>query len=112
MQTQLLKSLSLDAINFNFKNIIMKIDFRKIQVQDIEGNNSTLDVSKELGNAIYGKTADIGELELARDIYKNGEVDVDAANAAIIGKYVREGFLAFVQEAVCPLLENIINPKK
>lgn len=90
----------------------MKIDFRKIQVQDIEGNNSTLDVSKELGNAIYGKTADIGELELARDIYKNGEVNVEATTAAIIVKYVREGFLAFVQEAVCPLMENIINPKK
>lgn len=90
----------------------MKIDFRNIKVKDIEGNNSTLDVSKELGNAIYGKTADIGELELARDIYKNGEVDVEATTAAIIVKYVREGFLAFVQEAVCPLMENIINPKK
>lgn len=90
----------------------MKIDFRNIKVKNIEGNNSTLDVSKELGNAIYGKTADIGELELARDIYKNGEIDVEATTAAIIVKYVREGFLAFVQEAVCPLLENIINPKK
>ena len=30
----------------------------------------------------------------------------------VIVKYVREGFLAFVQEAVCPLLEDIINPKK
>lgn len=89
----------------------MKIDFRRIQVKDIEGNNSTLDVSKELGNAIYGKTADIGELELARDMYKNGEIDVDAENAAIIVKYVRLNFLAFVQEAVCPLLEDIINPK-
>ena len=74
----------------------MKIDFRNIQVKDIEGNNSTLDVSKELGNTIYGKTADIGELELARDIYKNGKVDVDAANAAIIVKYVREVFLAVI----------------
>lgn len=68
--------------------------------------------SKELGNTIYGKTADIGELELARDIYKNGKVDVDATNAAIIVKYVREVFLAFVQEAICPILEDIINPKK
>lgn len=69
-------------------------------------------MSKELGNAIYGKTADIGELELAREIYKNGEVNVDATNGAIIMKYVCEGFLAFVQEAVCPLLKDIINPKK
>ena len=54
----------------------MKIDFRKIQVKDIEGNNSTVDIAKMLGNAIYQKTADLGELELAQQIYKNGEVEV------------------------------------
>ena len=30
----------------------MKIDFREIQVKDIEGNNSTVDIAKMLGNAI------------------------------------------------------------
>ena len=53
----------------------MKIDFRNIQVKDIEGNNSTVDIAKMLGNAIYQRTADLGELELAQNIYKNGEVD-------------------------------------
>lgn len=90
----------------------MKVDFRKIEVKDIEGNNSTLDMAKELGNTIYKKTADLGELDLARDIYKNGEVELDAEQATILIKYIREGFLAFVQEAVCPLLDNIINSKK
>ena len=90
----------------------MKVDFRKIEVKDIEGNNSTLDMAKELGNTIYKKTADIGELELARDIYKNGEVELDAEQATILIKYIREGFLAFVQEAVCPLLDEIINSKQ
>lgn len=52
----------------------MKIDFRNIQVKDIKGTIIPLDVSKELGNAIYGKTADIGELELARDIYKTARL--------------------------------------
>lgn len=90
----------------------MKINFREIAVKDIEGNNSTLDLSKELGNTIYKRTADLGELDLARDIYRNGEVDVDAGQATILIKYVREGFLAFVQEAVCPLLDEIINSKQ
>lgn len=90
----------------------MKVDFRKIEVKDIEGNNSTLDMAKELGNTIYKKTADLGELDLARDIYKNGEVELDAEQATILIKYIREGFLAFVQEAVCPLLDNIINSKQ
>ena len=90
----------------------MKIDFRKIEVKDIEGDNSTLDMAKELGNTIYKKTADLGELDLARDIYKNGEVELDAGQASVLIKYVREGFLAFVQEAVCPLLDEIINSKQ
>jgi len=90
----------------------MKIDFRKIAVKDIEGKNSNLDLSKELGNSIYRNTADLGELELARNIYKDGEVEVDAGQAEILNKYVREGFLAFVQEALCPVLNEIINLKK
>lgn len=90
----------------------MKIDFRNIEVRDIDGNKSTVDVSKELGNVIYKKTADIGELELAREIYKQGEAEVDAEKAHIIVKYVNETFLAFVKEAICPVLEDIINPKK
>ena len=76
----------------------MKIDFREIQVK--EGNNSTVDIAKMLGNAIYQKTADLGELELAQNIYKNGEVEVSPEQAESIKKYVSTGFVAFVQVAV------------
>lgn len=31
----------------------MKIDFRKIELVDLEGNKSTIDVSKTFGNAIF-----------------------------------------------------------
>lgn len=89
-----------------------KIDFRKIEVKNIEGKKSNLDLSKELGNVIYQKTADLGELELARNIYKNGEIEVNAEQATILNRYIREGFLAFVQESVCPVLDEIINAKK
>ena len=75
----------------------MKIDFREIQVKDIEGNNSTVDIAKMLGNAIYQKTADLGELELAQNIYKSGEVEVSPEQAESIKKYVSTGFVAFVQ---------------
>ena len=75
----------------------MKIDFREIQVKDIEGNNSTVDIAKMLGNAIYQRTA---ELELAQNIYKNGEVEVSPEQAESIKKYVSTGFVAFVQVAV------------
>ena len=78
----------------------MKIDFREIQVKDIEGNNSTVDIAKMLGNAIYQKTADLGELELAQRIYKNGEVELSTDEAERIKEYVRTNFVAVVQLAV------------
>lgn len=78
----------------------MIIDFRNIQVKDIEGNNSTVDIAKMLGNAIYQKTADLGELELAQQIYKNGEVELSTNQAERIKEYVRTNFVAVVQIAV------------
>ena len=78
----------------------MKIDFRNIQVKDIEGNNSTVDIAKMLGNAIYQRTADLGELELAQNIYKNGEVELSTDQAERIKEYVRTNFVAIVQVAV------------
>ncbi|WP_148364754.1 hypothetical protein [Bacteroides sp.] len=78
----------------------MIIDFRNIQVKDIEGNNSTVDIAKVLGNTIYQKTADLGELELAQQIYKNGEVELSTDQAERIKEYVRTNFVAVVQIAV------------
>lgn len=39
-------------------------------------------------------------LELAQNIYKNGEVEVSPEQAESIKKYVSTGFVAFVQVAV------------
>ncbi|MDD3038602.1 hypothetical protein [Bacteroides sp.] len=91
----------------------MKIDFRKIETTDIEGNNSTFDVSKELGNTIYKNTPDLGELDFAQTIYKEGEVEVDEEKAAIIRKYMDVGqFLAFIKKSVYEKLDSINNQKQ
>lgn len=93
----------------NINSLIMKIDFRTIQVKDIEGNNSTFDISKMLGNAIYQKTADLGELELAQQIYKNGIVELSPEKAERIKEYVKSNFVAVVQVAVNEALSSINN---
>lgn len=85
----------------------MKVDFRKIEVTDIEGNKSTFDISKMLGNAIYQKTADLGELELAQNIYKNGEVELSTEKVECIKGYVKNNFVAFVQMAVNEALSKL-----
>lgn len=85
----------------------MKIDFRTIEVTDIEGNKSTVDISKILGNVIYQKTTDLGELELAQNIYRNGEIEVSREQAECIRKYVSENFVAYVQLPVNELLSKV-----
>ena len=71
----------------------MKIDFRKIEVTDIEGNKSTFDISKELGNTIYKNTPDLGELDFAQAIYKQGEVEINEEKAEAVRKYMDVGQL-------------------
>ena len=89
----------------------MKIDFRKIEVTDLEGNKSTFDVSKELGNTIYN-TTDLGELEFAQEAYKHGEVEVDSEKAEIVRKYMEVGrFFARIKKGVFDLLDSINNEK-
>lgn len=90
----------------------MKIDFRKLELKDVEGNSFEMDIAKELGNIIYSETVDIGELELARSIYLNGEIDVNPAKAEILKKYIEGEYRAFVKETLIPILDNIINFKK
>jgi len=88
----------------------MKIDFRKIEVTDLEGNKSTFDVSKELGNTIYNNTTDLGEF--AQEVYKHGEVEVDSEKAEIIRKYMEVGrFFARIKKGVFDLLDSINNEK-
>ena len=84
----------------------MKIDFRRITVEDIEGNPITIDVSKELGNDMYLNAQDIAEADLGHDIYHNGEMELTDEQAAMVAKYVERGFKAFVKKSLLPMLEK------
>lgn len=87
----------------------MKIDFRKIKVTAVDRTTKEFDLSQELANDIYNNTQDVGELEVSRDLFTEGDIEVDAAKAVILNKYIRKDFKAFIAEAVCPILDNIIN---
>ncbi len=87
----------------------MKINFRKIKVTAIDRTTKEFDLSQELANDIYNNTQDVGELEVSRDLFTEGDIEVDAAKAVILNKYIRKDFKAFIAEAICPILDNIIN---
>ena len=60
----------------------MKLELKKIEVTNIEGEKEVLDFGyKGLANYIFKKTMDIGELEMARELYKEGELEVDRETA-------------------------------
>ena len=76
-----------------------KLNFKAVPTRDIEGNLEPRDISKELGNYIYRETSDLGELDLAQRIYKNGEIEATDEEIEIIRKYINSGYKAFVKKA-------------
>lgn len=111
----------------------MKIDFRKIVVNDIEGNVlmkevgkrdsegnivgterviDYKDVSKDLGNAIYFNARDIQERDLGRKIYFEGEVEVDESNVDLIRGLSDQIFYAYVKFPLFKLLDSALNQNK
>lgn len=78
----------------------MEIDFRNLPVRDVEGNPAPRDISKELGNYIYNETADLGELDLAQRIYREGRVDLTDDELEAVRRYVGKGYKAFVKRAL------------
>ena len=88
----------------------MKIDFTKITMKDIEEIETEIDLDYQgLANYIFNQTKDLGELELARNMYKKGIVEVDSKCAEALKTYIHDAFNASVHEAIFPKLDSIIN---
>lgn len=83
----------------------MKIDFSKIYVKDIEGNEVTLDVSQELGNMMYLNARDIAVADLGHEIYHKKEVELNDDQAKAVAEFVENGFKAFVKREILAMLK-------
>lgn len=84
-----------------------KLNFKAVPTRDIEGNLEPRDISKELGNYIYHETSDLGELDLAQRIYKDGEVEANESEIEIIRKYIDSGYKAFVKKAFEEMVSDV-----
>lgn len=87
----------------------MVIDFKNINIKDIEGNDKAVDVSKDLANVLYNTAITKEGLEIAKTIYNNGEVEVSKNLAEAIKQLINGNFLAVIQESLNPILDNIIS---
>lgn len=84
-----------------------KLNFKAVPTRDIEGNLEPRDISKELGNFIYRETSDLGELDLAQRIYKEGEIEASEEEIEIVRKYINSGYKAFVKKAFEEMVSDI-----
>ena len=77
-----------------------KVDFRKIEIENINGEMETVDLSKTLGNALFphGKTFEV--VELARNIWKDGEVELKDEDVKILEEYVPQLFPYIFKTAI------------
>lgn len=86
------------------------MNLKKITITGIDGVAKELDFEyKGLANYIFNKTKDIGELEVARELYKTGKVELNKENAQLLKTYIKECFGAVVQEALFPILNKEID---
>ena len=69
----------------------MKLKLKEIEVTKIDGSKQKLELDyKGLANYIFNQTKDLGELELARELYKKGEIEVDKEKATALKAYIDE----------------------
>ena len=90
----------------------MLIDFRNITIKNIEGEESTVDISKDLGNLLYNSAVSQEGLEISRELYHNGEMDVTKENVEVLKGIIAGNFLAVIQESLNPIFDNIMNTEE
>ena len=66
-----------------------KVDFRQIDVKNIDGGIEKADVSKQLGNVMYMNGQNIEECELGKAIYHNGEVELTQQQKDMVRRFIK-----------------------
>ena len=66
-----------------------QIDFTKVSIKDIEGNEQETNVAKAVGNLIFNMADDVAEHDLGIKIYhSDGAIDIDENEEKILKKYL------------------------
>ena len=87
------------------KIVIMELDFRKVVIKDVNGQEQEVNLQKELGNQLYMGGRDIEECELGSLIYHDGCAIVDAKGQSAIRRIVG-GWPFVLRSGVTKLMEG------
>ena len=68
---------------------MVKVNFSKIIIKDIEGRDVQADFQKQLGNQLYMQGRNIEECELGKRIYHaDGEVELSEKECEMVRNYI------------------------
>ena len=73
-----------------------KVDFRKIEIENINGDKEVVDLSKILGNSLYSQGKTLEVVELARNIWKDGEVELKDEDVKILEEQIPQLFPTYI----------------
>jgi hypothetical protein len=73
-----------------------KVDFRKIEIEGINGEKESVDLSKIIGNGLYSQGKTLEVVELARSIWKDGEVELKEEDVKILEEQIPQLFPTYI----------------
>ena len=83
-----------------------KINFKALEIEDIERNIQRVDISRPLGNQLYLQGNDVEECDLGRAIYySEGEMELTDKQAQMVLNAV-QGYPYLTRHAVSELLQD------
>ena len=83
-----------------------KINFKAIEIEDIEKNIQTIDIARPLGNQLYLQGQDIKVCDLGRDIYySDGEMELTDEQVRMVLNAVRD-YPFVTRTAIAKALKN------
>lgn len=82
-----------------------KVNFRELEIADIEGNLIKTDIAKEFGNLLYMRAENLSTAELGRGIYKDGEAEISEDLVGAVCRIAKDNFVYPVWSAIEKLLK-------
>lgn len=73
-----------------------KVDFRKVEIENIDGAKEAVDLSKIIGNALFNQAKTFEVHELGRSIWKDGEVELKDEDVKILEEYIPQLFPTYI----------------
>lgn len=84
-----------------------KLNFKQIPYKSLDGEEKTIDMCEQIGNALYFNVADVSQLDIAKDIYHGKDVELDVELRELIEKLIVPNIqVAFIKLALIEFLKD------